>query len=157
VKPIRRLIAERNNCGVHSDNKYVFPYGQQSQDHVVGWHEIRKMCLEAKVAQPHLVTANRVRHRAATIHATADYSEKEKEAFYKHMGHSKDIDAKVYQCPLGVTEVCKVGKYFVDLDSGTLQHGKGILKLHLMLAWMSLLVSDNTLRLNKSKIICTDR
>ena len=78
LSAIRRLIAERHNCGIHAENKYVFPYGQQSTEHVIGWHEIRKMSLEANVAQPNLVTANRVRHRAATIHAASDYSEKEK-------------------------------------------------------------------------------
>jgi len=125
VGPIRRLISERPNCGIHERNPYLFPYGQNSKDHVVGWHEMRRVCLEANVAQPNLVTANRVRHRAATIHAASEYSDKDKEAFFKHMGHSKDMDAKVYQCPLGLTEVCTVGKYLEELDSGSLQQRKG--------------------------------
>ena len=32
------------------------------------------------------------------------------------------MDAKVYQCSLGVTEVCTVRKYLEELDSGNLLH-----------------------------------
>ena len=123
VVGIRRLIEEGEHCGISSHNKYVFPYCQGSLDHVIGWHEIRRMSLEAKVAQPELITANRVRHRAATVHASLDVGESDRDAFFKHMGHSKEMDTRVYQCPLGVTEVCRVGKYLEDLETGKVARG----------------------------------
>lgn len=125
VSGIRRLLEERDNCGVSPRNQYVFPYCQNSSEHVIGWHEIRRMSMEAQVVQPRLITANRVRHRAATVHASLDVPNSDRDAFFKHMGHSKEMDAKVYQCPLGVTEVCRVGKYLEDLDNGNLQLQKG--------------------------------
>jgi len=77
VSPIRRLIWERPNCRIHDRNPYLFPYGQLSKDHLVGWHEIQRVYLEANVAQRNLVTANRVRYHAATIHAASEHQQRQ--------------------------------------------------------------------------------
>ena len=58
---------------------------------ISGWHESCKVCLEANVV-------NRVCHQAATVHVSSDFCESDRETFYKHLGHSKDIDLKVYHC-----------------------------------------------------------
>ena len=36
--------------GIHEQNPYLIPYGQQSKDHIVGWQEIQRVCLEANVS-----------------------------------------------------------------------------------------------------------
>ena len=96
ISVIRRLIAEQHYCGIHAQNQYVFPQGQLSTDDMVGWHEMWKRCVDANMAQPNLVTANRVRHHATTLHAASYYSKREKKAVYIHIGHYKDIHANVY-------------------------------------------------------------
>jgi hypothetical protein len=50
-----------------------------------------------------------------------EVSQQEREAFFRHMGHSRAVDEAVYQCPLGVTEICTVGRYLHDLDQGVMQ------------------------------------
>jgi len=118
VHGIRKLVANREECGVPLNNPYVFPYLQGSLDHVIGWHEMKQTCKEAGVSEPKLITANHVRHRAATVHAGLEMPERERNAFYRHMAHSQKMDEHVYQCPLGVTEVTKVGRYLEELESG---------------------------------------
>jgi integrase len=118
VSGIKKLLDVREHVGVHKDNPYVFPYLQQSLDHVLGWHEMQAVCKDAKVMQPKLITAHRIRHRAATVHASLPASNAQREAFFRHMGHSRNIDENVYQCPLGVTEVLTVGEYLNALDQG---------------------------------------
>lgn len=39
------------------------------------------------------------------------------DSFYRHMGHGKDVNKSVYQAPLAVQEICKMGKYFQKRDS----------------------------------------
>jgi len=118
VKAIVKLVSERSAVHVNKDNKYVFAYTENSLDHAIGWKELKAMCGEAKVEQPDLINANRVRHRAATVHAGLAVSEQQKKAFFRHMGHSQQIDEQVYQCPTAVAEVCLVGRYLDSLDNG---------------------------------------
>ena len=118
VPGIRKLVAQREECGIPESNPYVFPYLQGSLEHVIGWHEMQQTSKEAAVSDPRLITANHVRHRAATVHAGLEMPEKERNAFFRHMAHSQRMDEHVYQCPLGVTEVTKVGRYLEGLESG---------------------------------------
>ena len=37
-------------------------------------------------------------------------------AFYKHMGHTENVNKEVYQCPLAIKEVTQVGRFFEALD-----------------------------------------
>lgn len=115
---ILKLIAEREAVGISKLNKYIFPYTQGSIDHVIGWKEMKTMCAEAKVEFSNLITANKVRHRAATIHAGLAVSSQQKQAFLRHIGHSQKVDERVYQCPTAVAEMCLVGKFLDTLDNG---------------------------------------
>ena len=60
---------------------------------------------------PSLLTATKYRHRASTRYALQDVPEKDRSIFYKHMGHSQEINTNVYQCPLAVKEFTSVGSY----------------------------------------------
>ena len=86
---VQKLLDLRTEIGINSENVYVFPYTQHSLEHVIGWHEMGRVSLEAGVQNTKLFTANKVRHRAATAHALAGRTDIEKEAFFRHMGHSK--------------------------------------------------------------------
>ena len=113
-----KLVEARDDVGIDRSNQFVFANTQGSHDHVIGWQMIKEVCKAANVKYPHLVTANHMRHRAATIYAHTDVPAPEREAFFRHMAHSREMDEKVYQCPLGVMEVCKVGRYLTKLDQG---------------------------------------
>lgn len=71
-------------------------------------------CQEADFGER--INATQMRHRISTIYAGLDVPENERSAFYRHMGHSKEINESVYQCPLGIQEVAVVGGYLDILD-----------------------------------------
>lgn len=71
---------------------------------------MNEICVAAGVASGKRLTATKMRHRASTLFALQDVTESECSAFYKHMGHGKDINTSVYQYPLRINEICKVGK-----------------------------------------------
>ena len=43
--------------------------------------------------------------------------------FYDHMGHSKAMNEKRYQCPPGVKELTTVGKFCDSIDKGKILYG----------------------------------
>ena len=46
----------------------------------------------------------------------SEIPEDQRAAFYKHMGHTENVNKEVYQCPLGIKEVTQVGRFFETLD-----------------------------------------
>lgn len=58
-----------------------------------------------------------MRHLTSTSFAALEVPEHDRNLFYKHMGHSAEMNAKVYQCPPGLQEVTVVGKFLGDLDA----------------------------------------
>ncbi|XP_069121058.1 myosin heavy chain, skeletal muscle-like isoform X4 [Argopecten irradians] len=117
--PGLKILADKNtrdDVGVHSNNIFLFPNMMSSQKHIKGWHAVENVCQMAGIKSH--ITATSVRHRAATLFAALDVPDSERELFYKHMGHSEpeEINRHVYQCPMAVQEVTKVGKFFENLD-----------------------------------------
>ena len=41
----------------------------------------------------------------------SEIPEDQRAAFYKHMGHTENVNKEVYQCPLGIKEVTQVGRF----------------------------------------------
>ena len=119
VDGIRKLVDPelRKDVGVHKDNVYVFPSTQSSSDHVSGWHATNSVCQDAGIEDPSLLTATKMRHRASTLYASLDVPAQERDFFYKHMGHSGDFNKEVYQTPLAVMAITKVGKHLYNFDN----------------------------------------
>ena len=69
--------------------------------------------------RPELLIADKFRHRASTLFALTEVPEEKRHAFYKHMGHSQQINRDVYQCPLAVKEVTQVSTFLDTLDQET--------------------------------------
>ena len=69
--------------------------------------------------RPKLLIAVKYRHRASTLFALTEVPEEKRHAFYKHMGHSQQINRDVYHCLLAVKEVTKVGKFLDTLDQNS--------------------------------------
>ena len=110
----------RKDVGILESNPYVFPNTEQSQFHVLGWNTTRKMCEDANVEKPELLTASKQRHIISTIYAALEVPEAEREHFYKHMGHSKSVNLGTYQYPLPLLEMTKVGRHLKAIDEGNL-------------------------------------
>ncbi|XP_070212643.1 uncharacterized protein [Littorina saxatilis] len=118
VEPLRKLVKERGNANIHSENVFLFPNTGGSLDHAVGWNSLSTIttAMSDKLESPQLLIADKFRHRASTLFALLDVPDQERESFYRHMGHSADINKHVYQCPLAVTEITKVGGFLSSID-----------------------------------------
>ena len=118
VEPLRKLVRERQNANIHKDNPFLFPNIGGSLDHALGWNSLKAVTLAMgdQLEQPHLLIADKFRHRASTLFALLEVPDHEREPFYRHMGHSAAINRDVYQCPLAVTEITKVGGFLASID-----------------------------------------
>ena len=87
-----------------------------SDKHVSGWHTVEAICKELNLRNKAILSATHNRHRVSTIFSSEDLIENEKELFYKHMGHSGDINEKVYQVPPAIREVIQIGKRLDSID-----------------------------------------
>ncbi|XP_069105781.1 uncharacterized protein [Argopecten irradians] len=112
-----RVLADtdvRKSVGIDPKNHFLFPNMQSSSEHIKGWHAVQSVCNSAGLQS--MITATSMRHRAATIYASLDIPENERQAFYRHMGHSEEINKNVYQCPLAIQEMTKVGRFLDNID-----------------------------------------
>ena len=68
--------------------------------------------------EPEKIKSSTNRHRLSTLIASFDISKSERDMFYEHMGHSKEINQHIYQAPPGIMEILKVGKHILNIDKG---------------------------------------
>ena len=106
----------REAAGVATSNRYIFPHTKGSSLHVSGWHAVNRMCVASGVSDPSLVTATKMRHRVSTIFVSKEVCEKDRDLFYRHMGHSKKMNEDVYQAPLVEQEVLRIGAQLAHID-----------------------------------------
>lgn len=122
------IVREENRAlaGVNKTNTYVFPSTQDSLSHVSGWHAVNSVIRKLNLQKPDLLTATKNRHRISTMYASMEVPESERRFFYEHMGHSKETNKDIYQAPLALMEVIKVGKSLnqIDCAAKTLHHGQ---------------------------------
>ncbi|XP_070203471.1 uncharacterized protein [Littorina saxatilis] len=120
------LVSERSNVMINVKNPYLFPNTGGSIEHASGYNSIKAISasenISGQLRQPHLLIADKFRHRASTIFALQDIPAGQREVFYRHMGHSGKINEDVYQSPLAVMEITQVGGFLHSLDI----HGKTI-------------------------------
>ena len=98
----------RLNAGVLADNTFIFPSTGHSKNHVVGWDTTNSVVAKSGV-DTELINATNNRGRLSTLYAELDVPEKERALFYKHMGHTEDVNMGTYQRPLPKLAVSKVG------------------------------------------------
>ncbi|RUS68728.1 hypothetical protein EGW08_023510, partial [Elysia chlorotica] len=119
LEPITKLILERETCGVHPDNRFLFPNTQNSLDHASGYHCLRAVVRDVpNLKAPHLLIADKFRHMVSTIFASLELPEEQRNVFIRHMGHSEAVNRNVYQCPMAVREVTRVGQFLSTIDKG---------------------------------------
>ena len=119
-KMLRILTSEstRNDSNVLPANQYVFPSTQMKDTHASGWHVVHGICKNLDLKSKNTLTATKQRHRVPTFFATLDLPDKDREAFYSHMGHAEDINKNVYQIPMAIQAITTVGKHLTVIDEG---------------------------------------
>ena len=119
ISAMQKLLAVRDSCGILPSNRYMFACVQSADTHVNGWHAVRRVCTDAGIEDIEKMTATKMRHRISTLYAAMDVPQNERNHFYKHMGHSADINANIYQVPLAAAEIIMVGSRLQQLDGSS--------------------------------------
>ena len=108
----------RKGANVLQMNEFLFASTKMSEVHVSGWHALKDVCNQLVLTSPELINATNNRHRISTIFATMSVPSYQRELFYKHMGHSEEMNANVYQAPLALMAVKTFGKNLMAMDKG---------------------------------------
>ena len=104
--------------GVLADNIFVFARTRNSELNCSGWHCMKDVCKNLILKREDLINATNNRHRISTLYAALDVPESEREIFYRHMGHSAEMNRDVYQAPLALKTVITVGKKLMEFAGG---------------------------------------
>ena len=120
---MEKLITERKECGISDRNLFLFPNTGMSEDHVIGWNSIQAIAklMGNRLDKPHLLIADKFRHRTSTLFALLEMPSEKRKMFYKHMGHTEQMNCDVYQSPLAIREITEVGSFLQNLDDRTSQ------------------------------------
>jgi len=108
----------RANSAVRESNKYVFA-SVQSDNHCSGWHSLTNVCDKLPIKHKERLTGTSNRHRLSTLIAALNLSDIERDLVYKHFGHSKDMNERVYQAPAAHLQMVTTGKHLLAIDRGT--------------------------------------
>ena len=76
------------------------------------------MSVSVPLKDPKKIKSSTNRHRISTLLASMDISPRDRDLFYKHMGHSEKINQTIYQAPAVIMEVISVGKHVMNIDRG---------------------------------------
>nr|XP_054771810.1 uncharacterized protein LOC129279772 [Lytechinus pictus] len=106
----------RSTAQINVANPYIFASTKGSEEHFSGWHALNNVCENAGMENKEQLNATRNRHRISTIYAALELPPEEQALFYKHMGHSEDINKNVYQTPMAIQEITKVGRTLQKID-----------------------------------------
>ncbi|KAL3848008.1 hypothetical protein ACJMK2_018893, partial [Sinanodonta woodiana] len=115
------ILCDRNirmDASIQSTNDFIFPNMESSPNHVIGWDCIDYMCKKAGIENSNINATNN-RARLSTMYAALDVQPEDITFFYQHMGHTKEVNENVYQRPLPVMTIAKVGLHLQSFDNVT--------------------------------------
>jgi len=94
-------------------NEYVFA-AANSSTHISGYHEL--LAVQDLVKKRDRVTATIMRHYLSTLREQTKSSSRDDARWYEHMGHTKNTNKEVYQCPPALSTLVNVGKFLLEAD-----------------------------------------
>ena len=124
VQALDLLCRESIRCkvGVVLTNKFLFPNTEGSAHHVDGWHATSYVLQRAGI-ECSIINATNQRARISTMYASLEVTEEDRPYFFKHMGHTEDVNVGTYQRPLPVLAMTKVGAILAQMDASTASQG----------------------------------
>ena len=114
----------RLSAGVATGNKFVFPNTEDSLHHWDGWHATHYVLGKAGI-KCSAINATNQRGRISTMYASFDVAEEDRGYFFKHLGHSQEVNVGTYQRPLPVKAITKVGAILLNIDERKQHHCPG--------------------------------
>ncbi|XP_057311957.1 uncharacterized protein LOC130649644 isoform X1 [Hydractinia symbiolongicarpus] len=121
---MKRLVDPkfRIKAGIDKNNDFVFASTQLSSLNVSGWHALKEVCKKLELTNVEIINATTNRHRVSTLYAALDLPQQERQLFYAHMGHSESMNKDIYQAPLALMGVTKIGKQLINLHASDNGH-----------------------------------
>ena len=104
-----------DRAGVSTSNPFIFAWTEQSSTHCGGWDARKYVASKANIDCPEL-TATGQRVKLSTSYASLDVEDKDRELFYKHMGHTASVYKGKYQRPLALQTLEKIGPVLLYED-----------------------------------------
>ena len=130
-----------------SGNKFLFPNTEDSLHHLEGWHATHYLLGKAGI-DCGLINATNQRGRISTIYASFDVAEADRAYFFKHLGHSEDVNVGTYQRPLPVKAMTKVGAMLSNIDERKEHQCQGNTTSH---NWLECWPNGSTKRQQRTK------
>ena len=96
---------------------HFFPSILQSEYHIFGWQNVNKIGKLIKSKLVNIKTLTSAAIMQAHSFQCLIYPKKERQLFYKYIGHSEDINECRYQAPATVMELTNIGRHLVNMDS----------------------------------------
>jgi len=116
VEAMNSLVDRDNReaSGILATNNFIFAR-KNSPHHMIGSDCITTLCRFLDIPSFD-INATKQRARVSTIFAEQDIPEADRDYFFKHMGHSAEVNASTYQRPLPVMAMEKVGTFLDKVD-----------------------------------------
>lgn len=121
-KAIELLIICRPST-IPSENNYVFACTTRaSAQHILGWDCVFENVkeIQACLKQPAAIMGTKLRKYIATVSQTAALTAQDLDWLARHLGHNVSIHRECYRLHEGTTELTKVSKLLLAVDSGNL-------------------------------------
>ena len=115
------LLIERQLTRIQKENPFVFARATKgSMDHLRGWDCVSSNVkeIEGSLRQPKLITSTKLRKYIAMVSQTAALSKVDIDWLACHLGHDVRVHREFYRLHHSTTELAKVSKLLLAVDSG---------------------------------------
>ena len=117
------LIAKRPES-IPEDNKFIFARATKgSLGHLRGWDSVSDNVreIEASLKKPKDITSTKLRKYIATVSQAAALTEVDVDWLARHLGHDVRVHRDFYRLHESTTELAKVSKLLMAVDSGNIR------------------------------------
>ena len=124
TKSAIEVLLKRRPDSIPKENIFVFARATKgSMDHLRGWDCVSSNVkeIEGVLRQPKSITSTKLRKYIATVSQTAALSEVDIDWLACHLGHDVRIHREFYRLHHSTTELAKVSKLLLAVDSGNLE------------------------------------
>lgn len=127
-------MIEKRPESIPQENKFVFARATKgSLDHLRGWDSVSDNVKEvqASLKKPKEITSTKLRKYVATVSQAAALTEVDVDWLARHLGHDVRLHREFYQLHESTTELAKVSKLLMAVDSGNIRGvvGKSLVEM----------------------------
>lgn len=117
------LIETREAVGIQENNPYLFA-SFNSLNHIRSADKLREMAEKSGAKDPKSITSTKLRKHVATAAQLLNLKDNEIDSLATYMGHDIRVHRQYYRLPDSVTQLAKVSKLLIAMDTGNLAKNK---------------------------------